>query len=46
MTSEFDTQPPLIYVIISYVKEISVWNPPTFYDIVLKIRSFFTDGFP
>ena len=45
MTSVFDTHPHLIYtyVTISYVKEIRFWNqyPPTFYDNVLKIYSFF-----
>ena len=36
--------PTLIYVLISYVKEIRFWNwypPPTFYANVLKICSFF-----
>ena len=43
MTSVLDTHPPLIYVLISYVKEIGFWNQylPTFYDNVLKIYSFF-----
>ena len=43
MTSMFDTHPPSIYVIISYVKEIRFWNlyPPTFYDNVIKIYSCF-----
>ena len=42
MTSVFDTHPPLIFVIISYVKEIRFWNqyPPTFYDNVLKNSLF------
>ena len=43
MTSVFDTHPPMINVIISYVKEIRFWNqyPPTFYANVLKIYRFF-----
>ena len=49
MTSVFDTRPPLIYVLFSYVREIRFWNqyPPTFYANVLLIRSLlFSDGFP
>ena len=29
ITSVFPTHPPLIYVLISYVKEIMFWNHPT-----------------
>ena len=47
MTSVFDTNPPLIYVTISSVKEIRFRNryPPTFYVDVTKYAVFF-DGFP
>ena len=43
MKSVFDTHPPLICVIISYVKEIMFWNryPPTFWSNVTKYAVFF-----
>ena len=43
MTSLFDTHPPLIHVLISYVKEIMFWNrdPPTFWSNVIKYAVFF-----
>ena len=42
MTYVFDTHPPLIHVLISYVKEIVLKQVPThLLDQCLKIHSFF-----